>query len=184
MPYQNPLHVPVSYANLSSYNAIGSAIPAVRRRVPQATDGISKSSINTIAFDFVGYPQQGMPLRELYVRGAHALQQMMEGPDDPVLAHTRLRMIKFRISWPGYEHVEWNRAIEIITSTGPITRAYLGTVIAHHFALFIEKAQSENSRHGDWRLGSDGLRLDHIVLLSIHSVSEDTWQAEVAVDFR
>ncbi|KAL0064952.1 hypothetical protein AAF712_008074 [Marasmius tenuissimus] len=188
MSYSNPLHPPITSTHLSPYNALHRAMqasPSTRRHVPHPTESKWKRpSTNPIAFDFVGYPEQGMPLHELFFRGAHALQHMMEGADDMILADTGLESINFHISWPGYEHVEWNRDIEIITSRGPITRSHLGNVVAQHFTLFIERAQVECSKAEDWHLGRGGIRLEHIILLCVHNVSEDTWQAEVAVDFQ
>ncbi|KAL0575333.1 hypothetical protein V5O48_006635 [Marasmius crinis-equi] len=193
MSYTNPLHTPASSITRSSYSSLGSAMPqpsasassSTRRRVPQTPVGKSREPpSNAIAFDFVGYPKSGMPLRELHARGPHALQQMMQGASDPVLANMRSRKINFHISWPGYEHVPWCRSIDIITSHGPIMRSHLASIIAHHFAEYIENVQHQGTRNADWRLGRGGFCLDHIMLLSLCHVGEDEWQAEVAIDFR
>ncbi|KAL0064957.1 hypothetical protein AAF712_008079 [Marasmius tenuissimus] len=148
MSYTNPLHTPIGTINHSSYSSLGSAIqqPATsassstRQRVPQTPVGKSRPS-NVISFDYAGYSNIGMPLRELHARGPHALQQMMQGANDAVLTHTRQRKINLHISWPGYEHVPWCRSIDIITPAGPITRTYLASIIAHCFAEYIEKTQ-------------------------------------------
>ncbi|KAF9261803.1 hypothetical protein L218DRAFT_473398 [Marasmius fiardii PR-910] len=187
--YPNPLHVPVPCIARSSYSSLGLAIQtsgsSTRRRVPQTPMGKSiPHPSNGISFDFVSYPQQGIPLKELYARGTHALQQMMQGANDPVLVHTRLARINLHISWPGYEHLQWYRSIEVVTSNGPATRAYLASVIAQHFASYFEKAQYEPTRIPEWRLGFQGFSLDHIILLSLHHAFEDSFQVEVAVDYR
>ncbi|KAL0570689.1 hypothetical protein V5O48_011264 [Marasmius crinis-equi] len=193
MSYTNPLHTPASSITRSSYSSLGSAMPqpststgsSTRRRVPQTPVGKSSHPpSNAIAFDYVGYPKSGMPLRELHARGPHALQQMMQGANDPVLANTRSRKIALNISWPGYEHMPWSRTTDVITANGPITRAHLASIIAHHFAEYIETVQRQGTRNPDWRLGPGGFCLDHIILLSIHHACEDAWQAEVAIDFK
>ncbi|KAL0575336.1 hypothetical protein V5O48_006638 [Marasmius crinis-equi] len=191
MSYANPLHTPVGSINRSSYSTLGSAMPqpaasagpSTRRRVPQAPVGKSCPS-NTIAFDYIGYPKLGMPLREIHARGPQALQQMMQGANDLVLANTRLRKITLHILWPGYEHVPWSRSIDVIASGGPITRSYLASIIAHHFSEYIEAMQRQATSNADWRLGRGGFGLDHIMLLSVHNVGDDAWQAEVAIDFK
>ncbi|KAJ8093997.1 hypothetical protein PM082_009884 [Marasmius tenuissimus] len=191
MSYTNPLHTPVGSINRSSYSTLGSAIQqpsasasaSTRRRVPQTPVGKSRPS-NGISFDYAGYSNLGMPLRELHARGPHALQQMMQGANDAVMAHTRQRKIDLHILWPGYEHVPWCRSIDIITSTGPIARAHLASIIAHCFSEYVEKIQYQSTTNPDWRLGPGGFCLDHIMLLSVYNVGEDSWQAEVAIDFR
>ncbi|KAL0064954.1 hypothetical protein AAF712_008076 [Marasmius tenuissimus] len=191
MSYTNPLHTPVGTINRSSYSALGSAIQqpsasassSTRRRVPQSSVGKSRPS-NEISFDYVGYSNVGMPLRELHARGPHALQQMMQGANDAVLAHTRQRKINLHISWPGYEHAPWCRSIDIMTPAGPITRAHLASIVAHCFSEYIEKTQYQSTRSPDWRLGAGGFSLDHIMLLSVCNVGGDEWQAEVAIDFK
>ncbi|KAK1215542.1 hypothetical protein PQX77_021844 [Marasmius sp. AFHP31] len=193
MSYSNPLHTPVGSINRSSYSTLGSAMqqPATpeagsstRRLVPQTCVSKSRQQpSNAVSFDYVGHPKLGMPLREIHARGPSALQQMMQGANDAVLSHTRLRNVTLHISWPGYEHVPWSRTVDVVTSDGPITRAYLASIIAHHFAEYIEKNKNQATKNPDWRLGSGGFCLDHIILLSVYNVCEDAWQAEVAIDF-
>jgi hypothetical protein len=43
--------------------------------------------------------------------------------------------------WPGYEHVEWARSIEVATQ-GPMTRAQLGAAVAINFARFVDVSRT------------------------------------------
>ncbi|KAL0577455.1 hypothetical protein V5O48_004524 [Marasmius crinis-equi] len=169
--------------------------PKNRRNVPQTAYAPSSKWKNQtgrvvplgslINFDLIGVPHPGTPLRELCARGPYALQQMMQGANDAVFAHapSRPRKITFHIRWPGYEHVEWVRSIEVVTPSGHITRSELASVVAQNFARYVEKTQFEATTNIDWRLGPAGIRFDHVVLLSLRNVFEDAWQADVAVDF-
>ncbi|KAJ8087107.1 hypothetical protein PM082_005935 [Marasmius tenuissimus] len=200
--YINPLHTPVHPSHISSFSSLGSAMTpppsskshSSRRHVPQTSYAPSSKWKNqtgrvqplcgSISFDFIGIPHQGMPLRELCARGPYALQQMMQGANDAVFANapSRPRKVTLHIRWPGYEHIEWVRTIEVVTASGHITRAQLAGVIAQNFARYVEKTQFEATTNIDWRLGPAGITFDHITLLSLRNVFEDAWQAEVAVD--
>lgn len=117
MSYTNPLHPPVDASHYSKFSALGSAMsgpPAksqflspFRRRLPQGiytpgskwkvAMGRSNQLNNSIPFDYIGYSKQGVPMRELSSRGAHALAMMIQGANDPVFSHTGLQRITFRI---------------------------------------------------------------------------------------
>ncbi|KAF8073326.1 hypothetical protein FPV67DRAFT_1446310 [Lyophyllum atratum] len=207
MSYINPLHPPVPSSRQSQFSSLGGAVQPTasqtassfvspfRRRLPQppytpaskwrnATGRLNQVH-GAIAFDFLGYAKQGVPMRELSTRSAHALASMIHGAGDVVLAHTGLARITLRIIWPGYEHVEWARSIEVnLAGQGPVTRAQLGAIISQNFARFIEKTRSEPARSSDWHLGPSGIRYEHMVLVALCNVFEDVWQADVAVDLR
>ncbi|RDB28050.1 hypothetical protein Hypma_002198 [Hypsizygus marmoreus] len=203
MAYVNPLHAPVSSSHRSGYSSIGGAVhnapepskflSPFRRHLPQATytpiskwrtsTGRTNTLHNTVTFDFLGYNKQGVPMRELSTRGSHALAAMIHGANDLVLAHTRLTRITLVIIWPGYEHVEWSRTVEIHPD-GPITRSALGAAVAMNFARFMEKSRNERAMSPEWQIGISGIRFEHVILLSLRNVFEDVWQADVAVDLR
>ncbi|KAJ8081411.1 hypothetical protein PM082_007252 [Marasmius tenuissimus] len=209
MSHYNSLHSNVSTSQMSSYSSLSGALtynqngnashptnPLTRKcRVPQtpyvpsskwrAQTGRAHPLNGTISFDLIGLQGQGIPLREVRTRGPQGLQQAMQGANDMILGHTQLRKIAFHIRWPGYEHSEWIRSIDVATPQGPITRAQLAMVISQNFARYIEKNQYEATREIQWRLGpGGGIQFDHIVLLSLTNVFEDAWQADVAVEFR
>ncbi|KAJ3713268.1 hypothetical protein DFJ43DRAFT_1105488 [Lentinula guzmanii] len=204
--YINPLHPSVHAGNISSYSTLGAAnqvpLPAApsaflipnRRRLPQtpytpsgkwkSTSGRMQPLHNPIVFDMKGYSKQGFSMQELYVRGEYALEQMMQGATDQVLAHApHIRKITVHIRWPGYEYTEWARPIEVVTSRGPITRAALAQIIALNFARFCEKTQMERPQSPHWRIGHGSITFERLVLVSLWNPFEDAWQADVAVDF-
>ncbi|KAG6917559.1 hypothetical protein DXG01_002028 [Tephrocybe rancida] len=207
MSYLNPLHPPVRSSNQSQYSALDGALYSsssqptssflspTRRRLPQqpytpaskwrAATGRLDQVHNAIMFDYAGYAKQGVPMRELSARSGTVLASMIQGGKDTVLAHTGLARITFRILWPGYEHVEWARSVELtVGGYGPITRAQLGAAISQNFARFVEKTRTESSRSAEWNLNSSGIRFEHLVLVALVNVFEDVWQADVAVDLR
>ena len=87
---------------------------------------------------------------------------------------------------------------------GPMTRAQLGAVVAANFARFIEvyssppfvpartfseclisqMTRNERSTCADYKIGTFGILFEHLVLVGLHNVFEDAWQADVAVDRR
>ncbi|GLB44466.1 putative glycosyl hydrolase family 79 C-terminal beta domain [Lyophyllum shimeji] len=160
------------YVQPTAAQAASSFISPFRRRLPQppytpaskwrAATGRTNQLHSAITFDYLGYSKQGVPMRELSTRSAAALGSMIAGAGDAVLAHTGLARITLRIIWPGYEHVEWARSIEI-NANGPITRAQLGATISQNFARFMEKTRSESATSSEWQLGSAGIRFEHML---------------------
>ncbi|KAF9259211.1 hypothetical protein L218DRAFT_1059804 [Marasmius fiardii PR-910] len=202
MSYSNPLHCYVSSSQLSPYSSLGAGTiaynekgtrnPTFRHKLPQSLHApsgrlgkiSSRAPLSApICFDFITQPRQGIPLKELSVIGTAGLQQMMEGANDPVPTGGEKKII-FHICWPGYEHVEWQRSVEVVTPRGHMTRSQLAGVIARSFAIYIEKTQYEATRDINWRLGPDGIRYEHLILLSLNNIYENAWQAEVAIEFR
>ncbi|THU86176.1 hypothetical protein K435DRAFT_593601, partial [Dendrothele bispora CBS 962.96] len=158
-----------------------------RRRVPQPTYRHNNSSLSRslrnyqpITFDIVGYSMQGVSMRNVLYRSS-SINTWMAGANDLVFASTGLRRINLRITWPGLEHFDWLRSVNV---SGPITRAQLAYYIAQNFERFLEKAQYERSAIADWRIGRNGIRFEHLVLISLYNISGDSFQADIAVDPR
>ncbi|KAF8832725.1 hypothetical protein HHX47_DHR1001677 [Lentinula edodes] len=200
MSYNNPLHSPVPASKQSTYNSLSSSIAAStssssssytnsrRRRVPYTPSLKFRSSSRPqapIAFDCLGYPGAGMPMREIYARGEIALAQMMDRGAERVMvfAQSGIRRIHLVVRWPGYEHLECTFPIEVVLSSGHITRVQLAAAVTNTFIKFIEQAQNEGSSSPEWRFGSKGIQFTQLSLLSIAHLSEDAWRAEIAVDF-
>ncbi|EGO02317.1 hypothetical protein SERLA73DRAFT_104719 [Serpula lacrymans var. lacrymans S7.3] len=214
--YINPLHPPIPSAAHSSYTALANACPQTLplqppfgpilptvRRLPQtpwtphskwnATMSRSKPS-QPIMFDLFGARSMGLgvPMREMSTRSANAIEQMIVGARDNVAALMAgsggTRKIRFRIMWPGYEHLDFNRTIELCTQNGPITRGQIVSQISSMFARFLERLPSEApGPHGqEWRTGPPGrgISYDRLILVALWNVFEDTWMAEVLVDVR
>ncbi|KAG5636500.1 hypothetical protein H0H81_007810 [Sphagnurus paluster] len=166
-------------------------LPSVEHSDPEAWAPSAKWKLATgrstqlhgaIAFDYVGYSKQGVPMRELCTRSTTALASMITRANEQVLAHTSISRIALRILWPGYEQLESTRTIEI-SAQGPITRAQLGAIVSQNFARFLERARSEQATPADWYFSPNGIRFKHLILLSLKNVFENTWQADVAIDF-
>ncbi|KAJ3871691.1 hypothetical protein F5051DRAFT_422967 [Lentinula edodes] len=200
MSYNNPLHSPVPASKQSTYNSLSSSIAAStssssssytnsrRRRVPYTPSLKFRSSSRPqapIAFDCLGYPGAGMPMREIYARGEIALAQMMDRGAERVMvfAQSGIRKIHLVVRWPGYEHLECAFPIEVVLYSGHITRVQLAAAVTNTFIKFIERAQNEGSSSPDWQFGSKGIQFTQLSLLSIAHLSEDAWRAEIAVDF-
>ncbi|EAU82744.2 hypothetical protein CC1G_10649 [Coprinopsis cinerea okayama7 len=201
MASTNPLHAPVSSAQYSSYSSLSGALidpshkfeSPFRRWLPQSsytpaskwrsTTGTDGHQIPAISFDFIGHSKQGVPMRELNMRSLSALAQMMDRANESVFASSGLQRITLRIMWPGYTHVEWARAIDLV-SHGPMTRAQLAQVLAQNFARFMDVARTERPDVSEYAIGPGGIQFEHLVLVGIHNVFEDVWQADVAIDRR
>ncbi|KAF8165991.1 hypothetical protein B0H34DRAFT_787242 [Crassisporium funariophilum] len=203
MSYVNPLHIPVGSGQQSGYSSLNGAVAGsqqtsqflspFRRRMPQPAyaavgkfrNATGRSNVvhSAISFDYLGHKRQGVPMRELSTRSIPGLAQMIEGAGDKVLAHTGLQRITLRINWPGYTHIEWARSIEI-TVNGPITRAELGQKVAQNFSRFIEMNRGQKPTSLDFHMGQNGIRFEHVILVGLMNVFEDSWQADVAVDLR
>lgn len=155
-----------------------------------------------IQFRMKGTAADPVPMRDLSARSVPGIFGMINGGEDKVLQASGLTRITFRIlvrtslnismlsgayllfflQWPGYESVEWARSIEVNTADGPITRARLGQMVAQNFSRFIEANRGARSSNASYHIGQNGIRFDHLFLVSIQNVSEDSWQAEVAVN--
>ncbi|KAJ7222758.1 hypothetical protein B0H12DRAFT_1304641 [Mycena haematopus] len=134
----------------------------------------------SITFDYPGHTRQGVSMRDLRLKNTAT---PIRGSNDPVLAHTGLQRVIFRIIWPGYGHVEWCRPIVVTSPTGaPITRVGLGVQIASSFARFVEKSEYETPSAREWMISPNCVRFDHLYLIALHNTSGDVWQADVALD--
>lgn len=115
--YVNPLHPPIPSSLQSPFNTLSGAVVSsanappfispFRRRLPQITytpsgkwrnaTGRTNLVHSPVIFDYLGYTRQGVPMRELSTRGAHALSSMIVGANDQVLVHTGLSRITLHI---------------------------------------------------------------------------------------
>ncbi|KAJ6620239.1 hypothetical protein B0H10DRAFT_1103498 [Mycena sp. CBHHK59/15] len=195
--YPNPMHTQSSRGSSQAYSISQGSVPQcptfkspTRRRVPQApyspsskwkvATGRTHQLHSSVSFDYPGQSRQGVSMRELSLRGTST---PIQGAGDPVFSNTGLQRIVFRILWPGYEHVEWCRGIVVTSPNGaPITRVALGNQIAQNFARFMEKTQYETPSVQDWMVGPSCVRFEHLFLISLNNVFEDSWQADIALD--
>ncbi|KAF7432552.1 hypothetical protein PC9H_004493 [Pleurotus ostreatus] len=193
MAYYNPIHPTIQSGQQSGFSSLGSAVPpflsAKRKRVPQllftpsSKWGASFGRTNQnrpITFDMNGYHGQGIRMNEISARGAPALGSMMFGANDIVFP-ANVRRITFRICWPGYQHVEWTRSVEVVTSSGPMTRLQLARAITDNYVNYISHTAYATSSDPTWPLSS--ATFPRLVLVALWNVYEDSWQADVAFDF-
>ncbi|KAJ7726752.1 hypothetical protein B0H16DRAFT_1471227 [Mycena metata] len=175
-------HPTQSYSHGSTFNS------PTRRRLPLDCYRPAgwKSSITRphlhapIFFDYPGQARQGVSMRELRLKGTST---PIQGANDLLFAHTGLQRVVFRLIWPGYEHVEWCRALPVVAPNGaPITRVALGLQIASNFAHFVEKSQYETPTAREWMITPTCVRFEHLFLVSLQNTSEGIWQADVALD--
>ncbi|KAK7453482.1 hypothetical protein VKT23_011759 [Stygiomarasmius scandens] len=183
MSFINPIHnTPFAATN---YNSLGNAfappfLSRTRRRVPQPPASRGKPNGHpTITFDLLGQSRQGIPMRDIQP-GFRTVDRWLAKANDQVFAGSGLKRITLYITWPGFEHIDWNRSIDLVG--GSITRAELANVISQNFARFVEKAQYQPSSVSDWPLGPNAIRFEHLVLVSIYNIHADAYQVDVAVD--
>ncbi|TFK60460.1 hypothetical protein BDN72DRAFT_828884 [Pluteus cervinus] len=191
MALDSPLHPPVPNLLVSSDSALSGAMNSPTRGwLPQvvyvprskwkSATGRSLPPNPAIMFDYAGHSQQGVSMRAIH----HGSAPQLEGSDDPVLQHTGLQTITLRIIWPGYEYIDFSRAIEIALPSGPITRSELAAAVSANFCRFLEKVKCSPSTGTSWTVGVGGIRFEHLVLVSLINTWENVWQAAVAIDVK
>ncbi|TFK24498.1 hypothetical protein FA15DRAFT_680663 [Coprinopsis marcescibilis] len=196
------IHVPVLSSQYSTYSSLSGAVSqpghtfqsTFRRWLPQTAyvpvskwrnaTAASNLHLAPVAFDVIGYSKQGIMMRDLSTRNISAIGQLLAGANDAVMASTGLKQITLRIMWPGYTHVDWSRVIDLIAPTGPITRAQLALLIAQNFARFMEIARTQSPTAAEYVIAPGAIQYEHLVLVGLHNVFEDVWQADIAIDRR
>ncbi|KAJ7763654.1 hypothetical protein DFH07DRAFT_812674 [Mycena maculata] len=90
--------------------------------------------------------------------------------------------VSMRLEWPGYR--QWSRKIRtrrFFRNPGPLTRAELARRVAKCVQRFIQESHGqpmEDDTKARWRvgLGPNQIKLEDLVLVSIHNVSPGSWQ--------
>ncbi|KAK7031393.1 hypothetical protein R3P38DRAFT_813369 [Favolaschia claudopus] len=90
--------------------------------------------------------------------------------------------VSIRLEWPGYR--QWSRQIptkDFRSPPGPITRAKLAKNVAKCVQRFIQERHTqpmEDDADARWRVGPgpNQIKLEDLVLVSIHHVSMGSWQ--------
>ncbi|KAF8420345.1 hypothetical protein L210DRAFT_3425104 [Boletus edulis BED1] len=90
--------------------------------------------------------------------------------------------IYIRINWPGYPSFKrqissrnWRKM------KGPITKAKLAQNIAKTTSQFIEKMSNKPLEVGaerSWKVGPQHIKLEDLILVSLHHVSKGSWQPQ------
>jgi hypothetical protein len=55
-------------------------------------------------------------------------------------------------------------------------------MVSQNFSRFIEANRGARSSNASYHIGQNGIRFDHLYLVSLQNISEDSWQAEVVVN--
>jgi hypothetical protein len=96
--------------------------------------------------------------------------------------------VSIRLEWPGYR--QWSRQIptrDFRTPPGPITKAKLAKNVAKCVQRFIAERQNhllEDETYSRWRVGQTGsgneyIKLEDLILVSMHHVSMGSWQPQL-----
>ncbi|KIK61592.1 hypothetical protein GYMLUDRAFT_199049 [Collybiopsis luxurians FD-317 M1] len=96
--------------------------------------------------------------------------------------------VSIRLEWPGYR--QWSRQIptkDFRTPPGPITKAKLAKNVAKCVQRFIQERQNhplEDESDSRWRVGrsatgGDCIKLEDLILVSMHHVSMGSWQPQL-----
>ncbi|KAL0567323.1 hypothetical protein V5O48_014672 [Marasmius crinis-equi] len=117
----------------------------------------------------------------------HGRLERFPGREDTVFEARGPTTISIRLEWPGYQ--PWNRQIptrDFCTPPRPITKAKLAKNVAKCVQRFIverqgrqmEKESDEKYRVGT---GTGTIRLEDLVVVSLHHVSAGSWQPQLRV---
>ncbi|EPQ56456.1 hypothetical protein GLOTRDRAFT_138182 [Gloeophyllum trabeum ATCC 11539] len=96
--------------------------------------------------------------------------------------------VSIRLNWPGYE--PWSKQIPTKnwkSVPGPITRQKLAKQVARRIDDFIRKMQAmehidmDEDSDARWRVGTSGIQLHDLELVSLHQVSKGSWQPHLRV---
>ncbi|KAF9648914.1 hypothetical protein BDM02DRAFT_2009719 [Thelephora ganbajun] len=115
----------------------------------------------------------GIPLRDAIENRLSGLV----GGDDPMFDGFNVSAFSLRIEWPGYPL--WTgkfRARNWGGTQGQISRARLAVQIAKRIVEFIAAMEGVHCVDAGWKVGGDGIRIDHLILDSVSCVSRGSWQ--------
>ncbi|OJA19772.1 hypothetical protein AZE42_03987 [Rhizopogon vesiculosus] len=109
-------------------------------------------------------------LRDLHGRDDHMFENC--GPS-----------VSIRLQWPGYR--SWTKQIPTMDFKSPkcpITKAKLAKNVANCVKRFIdEKGPGRMEMEGDrsWRVGTRYIRVEDLMLVSLHHISKGSWQPQL-----
>jgi hypothetical protein len=127
---------------------------------------------------FSEHPQQyGIPLKD----ALHSRTKKLRDRDQ-VVFEGRGPSVSIRLEWPGYR--QWSRQIptkDFRSPPQPITLAKLAKNVAKCVQRFMQDRKSlpmEEDADQRWKIGDgpDDIKLEDLVLVSIHHVSLGSWQ--------
>lgn len=166
-------------ASAPSTSYLGPFIPQKMYKPPTNSDRqryVDQVDLEEPIIFMASHPEEwGIPLSD----ALHCRVKRLNQRDDTVF-EDRGPSISIRLEWPCYR--PWSRQIptrDFKSPPGPITRAKLAKNIAKNVDRFIQeksKSNIEDDSDGQWRVGPGGIKLDDLVLVSLHHVSRGSWQ--------
>ncbi|KAH6906491.1 hypothetical protein BKA70DRAFT_1494742 [Coprinopsis sp. MPI-PUGE-AT-0042] len=126
------------------------------------------SKFSAIYFDRVGKAGQG-------IRMAAPANTPIAAPTDVVPVGYTHQKVVLKLAWPGY-----TTESKVVISTGKASRLQLANAIILHFSKFVaEVARKEGSKG---KLPLHSAFHAQLVLIGIHHIADDVWQADIAHD--
>ncbi|KIJ91982.1 hypothetical protein K443DRAFT_685536 [Laccaria amethystina LaAM-08-1] len=101
---------------------------------------------------------------------------------DQLVFEGRGPSISIRLEWPGYRQWIWQIPTEDFRSPpGPITLSKLAEKVAECIQRFIEERKNQSPKDKSWKVGTGAnhIKLEDLVLVSIHHVSLGSWQPQL-----
>ncbi|KAL4073516.1 hypothetical protein J3A83DRAFT_2553797 [Scleroderma citrinum] len=151
----------------------GPQIPQERYSIMAAKNLFNRQ--DPIVFNLKDSTAQGIPISDALQGGGRHL----EGAKDPVITLEKTS-ISLRILWPGYP--SWSKALPTKTwgkHRAALTRAHLAKRVAEQIKKFYNERCNDHVTDPDgklWKIGSGGIQLDDLVLVSLRHVSQGSWQ--------
>ncbi|KAG1880321.1 hypothetical protein C8R48DRAFT_587646 [Suillus tomentosus] len=140
---------------------------------------IEKADLKEPVIFKTAHPDQwGIPLGD----ALKAKMKNLIDKDDKMLENCG-PSVSIRLQWPGYR--AWTRQIPTMdfkSPKGPITRAKLAKTIANCVKRFIEEKEMEcMEMEADrrWRVGTRYIRMEDLILVSLHHISKGSWQPQL-----
>ncbi|THH28103.1 hypothetical protein EUX98_g6083 [Antrodiella citrinella] len=181
--------------------ARGSVMPSFTKlvHVPQkqwipnsaSEDGDSLAPFASIPFVFInpavkgpGKVSPGVPLAYITAQSENAnLGNIMVDVGEKVFNDAYRAYL--RVLWPGYEHVEFVTSIPLKTVTGRINRGQVAQFVVKTMTQYFVRLQTQHCLPTQkvWAVAPVGRwRVEDLVLVALHLVHGNTFQAEFKVN--
>ncbi|KAH6918342.1 hypothetical protein BKA70DRAFT_1416343 [Coprinopsis sp. MPI-PUGE-AT-0042] len=133
-----------------------------------ATPRAASGRFGSILFDRPGKSGQGIRLTA--APGTPILSGGEATPSGYTLPKMTLKM-----TWPGY-----TTEMKAVISSGKATRQQLAAAVAREFTKYVMEASRKEGSKG--RMPLNPASMCQLVLVSLCHISDDLWQADIAVD--
>ncbi|KAN0082411.1 hypothetical protein V8E55_008206, partial [Tylopilus felleus] len=131
-----------------------------------------------IIFYKPGSPEWGVPLQDLLSKQPDQLA----GGNEPAFTSCG-PSIGIRVHWPGYP--PWHKQVptkDYTSKRSMICRERLAKLVAKCIKQYMETLSQQVMERGSdlrWRVGTFGIGVDDVVLVSLHHVSQGSWQPHI-----